>query len=318
MKKKLSLGIIFVMLVMAVSACASGNVEADAAAAPEPQFLIAEGSLVPVTALDMSFSVSGQVEKIWIEDGQKVRKYQVLANLEESPALESALADAQQAAIDARLTLDDYVAQKDVSLAQTEIEMILARSRFRNARNDYWEGATQERRARMEEKEAEFILADEAFNEALENEGLDPDQLAMLQANLTAALAAEEKAEDDLDALKLRAPMNGIVVDIDVEAGQKVNTDEVLMMLADFSQWTIETDSLTEIEVVDVSLGQPVEVVLDALPDSTLNGVVSQINERFEEKRGDITYTVTIDLQDTHPQMRWGMTAAVYFLPVEE
>ena len=316
--KNISLGIVLIMVAAAVSACGSSNSEPVAVAAPEPDYLIAEGSLLPVSALDMSFTVSGQVDEIWIEDGQQVRKYQVLANLKEDPGLDSALADARQAVIDAQLELDDYKAKDDLNLAQVEIEMILSRSRFRNARDDYWEGSTQERRARMEEKEAEFILAEETYNEALENEGLDPDQLAMLEANLEAALAAEEKAEADLDALKLRAPMNGLVVDVDVLTGQQVNAGEVLMALADFSQWIIKTDSLTEAEVVEVVLGQPVEVVLDALPDVTLTGVVSNINERFEEKRGDITYTVTVELEETHPLMRWGMTAAVYFLPVDE
>jgi len=67
--------------------------------------------------------------------------------------------------------------------------------------------------------------------------------------------------------------------------------------------------------VIAVTVGQAVEVVLDALPEVTLEGQVSQINQRYEEKRGDITYTVTVTLSETDPQMRWGMTAAARFLP---
>ena len=89
------------------------------------------------------------------------------------------------------------------------------------------------------------------------------------------------------------------------------------MALADFSSWVVKTDSLTELEVVNVSEGQSVQVILDALPDTVLKGTVTNINERFEEKRGDITYTVTVQLDETDPLMRWGMTAAVYFLPAE-
>ena len=54
-------------------------------------------------------------------------------------------------------------------------------------------------------------------------------------------------------------------------------------------------------------------MTLDALPDVTLKGEVTNINARFEEKRGDITYTVTVLLTETDPLMRWGMTAAVRF-----
>jgi hypothetical protein len=49
------------------------------------------------------------------------------------------------------------------------------------------------------------------------------------------------------------------------------------------------------------------------LPDVTLNGTVTQIASVFEEKRGDVTYTVKVLLKDTNPSIRWGMTAAVTF-----
>jgi hypothetical protein len=58
-----------------------------------------------------------------------------------------------------------------------------------------------------------------------------------------------------------------------------------------------------------------VEVVLDALPEKTFSGQVTQIDMVYEEKRGDTTYTATIVLDQFDPQMRWGMTAAVQFLP---
>ena len=52
---------------------------------------------------------------------------------------------------------------------------------------------------------------------------------------------------------------------------------------------------------------------LDALPEVKLTGVVKSIKSKYEEKRGDITYTVTIGLTSTDPKMRWGMTAEVTF-----
>jgi multidrug efflux pump subunit AcrA (membrane-fusion protein) len=75
----------------------------------------------------------------------------------------------------------------------------------------------------------------------------------------------------------------------------------------------VETDDLTEIEVVDVQEGQKVTVVADALPGVEMNGTVESINQVFEEKRGDITYTVRIALDNPDPRLRWGMTVVVTF-----
>jgi hypothetical protein len=83
--------------------------------------------------------------------------------------------------------------------------------------------------------------------------------------------------------------------------------------IADFSSWLIETTDLTEIDVVNLSEGQPVTVTLDAVPDAKLTGVIQSIGQSYEEKQGDIVYPVTVALDDSHPSLRWGMTAVVAF-----
>ena len=60
-------------------------------------------------------------------------------------------------------------------------------------------------------------------------------------------------------------------------------------------------------------MGQSVSINPDALPELQLNGIVSSISQLFTEKRGDVTYTVTIDLEDSDPRLRWGMTMVVTF-----
>jgi len=86
-----------------------------------------------------------------------------------------------------------------------------------------------------------------------------------------------------------------------------------LVELADFSEWDVETENLTDIEVVDVSLGQIVNIIPDALPELKLVGEVIAISDTFQEKRGDITYTVRIKLNEVNPQLRWGMTVVIDF-----
>ncbi len=85
-----------------------------------------------------------------------------------------------------------------------------------------------------------------------------------------------------------------------------------MVSLSDSSTWYVETDDLTEIDIVQVAVGQPVRVTIDAVPNQEFNGVVTDVAPRSEIKRGDVTYTVTIMLTDAEDApLRWGLTAFV-------
>lgn len=313
MKRKLFLIALFFLLGGLIVSCGpkkSEELPSELVAVP----IIAQGRLLPINALDLSFTVGGQVEEILIDDGESVRKGQLLVRLVDSPEAQSTLAGAQKEALAARQELEDYIAAADVNLAQGQIEAILAGKRRTTALNNYNASRSRESTARLAEAEGELAIAEETLSRLEENDGLDPEELKALEARVEAANAAEASAQALVDALELTAPMAGTVVDVKVITGQRVKPGEVVMAVADFSEFVVETDNLTEVEVVDIEEGQKVEIILDALPDKTLMGVVEKINERFEEKRGDITFTVNVRLTQTDPLMRWGMTAAVRFI----
>ena len=81
--------------------------------------------------------------------------------------------------------------------------------------------------------------------------------------------------------------------------------------MADLSDWRIETDDLTEINVVYVQEGDRVAISIDALPDLELEGTVTRIKPLGENKQGDITYTATITPDSIDERLRWNMTASV-------
>jgi multidrug resistance efflux pump len=85
----------------------------------------------------------------------------------------------------------------------------------------------------------------------------------------------------------------------------------VVASIADLQSWEVDTDDLSEVDVVNVQPGQAVSLTLDALPGLTLNGAVTAITPRAENKRGDVTYTVKIRIDQPDPRLRWGMTAQV-------
>ncbi len=144
--------------------------------------------------------------------------------------------------------------------------------------------------------------------------GPDPDQVESADARIKAADANLAAAKATLDNQVLKATIDGTVVKNDLVEGQTVAAGVPAMTLANLSELYAETDDLTEIEVVDVSIGQEVAVVADALPDLKLKGVVEKIDQISIEKRGDITYTVRVKLLETDPRLRWGMTVVITFI----
>lgn len=170
----------------------------------------------------------------------------------------------------------------------------------------------------LEQAQTELSIAQsrlklaEEEHELLKN-GPDPDDTAAAEARIAAAKAALTSAQASLSHLDLQTTISGMVVNQDLILGQQVSAGAPVMRIADFSQMYVETEDLTEIEVVQVSPGQKVSIVPDALPELTLTGVVESIDRVYEEKRGDITYTVRILLDEVDPRLRWGMTVETTF-----
>jgi HlyD family secretion protein len=132
------------------------------------------------------------------------------------------------------------------------------------------------------------------------------------EAALAIAQAGLASAQTALAHFELAAPMSGSVGSVSLDVGQFVSPGTPVISLEDTSKWTVETDDLSEVDIVQVALGQPVKVTVDALPGKEFKGVVSAITPRSETKRGDVTYTVTVDLTDTaDAPLRWGMTSYV-------
>jgi multidrug resistance efflux pump len=304
------------VLLTILTACTQKATETPAApTASTINSLISEGSLYPVDSLDHSFSLSGQVAEVLVQDGEQVEAGQALARLVETPDVALALARAEQEALAAQQALDDLQSSAQVNLANSRLAVIQAQDALEQAQTRLDGNDTAENQALLDIVQASLTLAEQTLQELEAGNGVDPDLLAAAQARIASANAALTSAQANRDAFTLKANMSGTIVDLTLQPGQKVAAGTPVLTLADYSAWVVKTDNLTETDVVNLTVGQKVEVVLDALPEVTLNGEVTHINARFEEKRGDITYTVTIRLSQSDPQMRWGMTAAVNFLP---
>jgi hypothetical protein len=88
--------------------------------------------------------------------------------------------------------------------------------------------------------------------------------------------------------------------------------------VADLSAWRIETDDLDENDVTRIDTSQPVTITADALPGLEFSGSIDSISQYSTNDNGDVLYTVKIKLVNDEPQLRWGMTMEVEFVPLED
>ncbi len=142
---------------------------------------------------------------------------------------------------------------------------------------------------------------------ALVKAGATPQQIAIAKARVDQAQAA-------LDEATLVAPFAGTIAEVAVNRGEIAAPGTRLISLANLTQWEVDTDDLSETEVVGVQPGAPVSITMDALPGVTLKGQVMSITPRSTTKSGDVTYTVKVSIADPDPRLRWGMTASVDIL----
>ena len=170
-------------------------------------------------------------------------------------------------------------------------------------------------RATLDEALAAEVEAKRKYELTLD--GPDAEQLTLLEARLNNAKAQVASAENSLANFELKAPFDGEIMDINVSVNEMVGPESWAVIVADTSQWYIDTSDLTELEVVDVAEGQRVSILADALPDIEMDGVVEKISQSFKLQGGDILYTVRIRVDDVDPRMRWGMTVEVTFEPLD-
>ena len=190
---------------------------------------------------------------------------------------------------DAQQTYDDAVWDRDLLLV---------------------ERARQE--AELASVQADYDLAETNYND-LKN-GPDPDALSLAEARLLNAENQQKAAEAALELLEIRAPFSGKIVEVNVVKNEQIQAYQSVFLLADFSEWVVETTDLTELEVTGIFPGQQVNIVPDALPEVKLSGKVERISEVYEKYMGDIVYTVRILVDEPiEPQLRWGMTVELTF-----
>jgi len=257
------------------------------------------------------------------------------AKPEELVAAQAAMDKAAVALQLAQSEYDKIAWQSGLGATQQAVALRQASTDYESAKANYEalvRGATVEEldiaRAAVEAASAQVEVAQAQAGQSkaqldLLLAGPTAEAIAVAEAQVQQAQTALEGARIALEKTVLVAPLAGTVGTAMVEKGETVMAGTAVLVVGDLTALQVETDDLSEVDIVEVAVGQEVEVSVDALPDQELRGRVSEIAPMAEERHGDIVYTVTIDLEEgpvlstaegLEAGLRWGMTAYVDIL----
>ncbi len=327
MRKPVTLLPIVLGISIFLTSCSTAStVEAQEISQPVSDSIISEGVVLPVRTVDLGFYPNGgMVGEIAKAAGDEVESGEMIAKLILTLQQAAAVKSAEQELLLAQNTLQTFLDEVEVSKTQAGYDLALAREAFnkamdkkRDKEHTYKYSKTRESKVELEKAltnydltQAQVALAEKELVR-WEN-GPDPVKLSELNARVTnaeAQLASARAAATD--QLVLAAPWDGIVVTNDLVVGQTVQAGTTHVKLADQSEWIVETNDLTEIDISTISIGQTATVRVDALPGKAFTGTITAIEGIGVDKQGDITYKVTLEIENDLG-LKWNMTASVEF-----
>ena len=246
----------------------------------------ATGTLAPVTTVQVGSQVSGTVKALFVDFNARVRKGQVIAELD--PSLFQTQVD------QARATL--IKSQSDVDRAKVQVDD--ASSKFRRAqelsdqklisRNDLETAQTAAMQAQAEFKSAE--------------------------AQVTQARASLNQAQVNLGHTIIQSPIDGTVISRNVDVGQTVaasmSAPTLYVIAQDLTHMQVSA-SIDESDIGRIQTGQPVTFRVDAYPGQIFRGMVKQVRLDAKTEQNVVSYTTMIDVPNEDLRLKPGMTANV-------
>lgn len=241
--------------------------------------ITATGTIEPVTSVTVGTQVSGIVSKLYVDYNSVVRKGQVIAELDKTNLISEL--NAQKA---------------NLSSAQSSLNYQLAN--FNRYKTLYDKG---------------LVSADE-FESA---------RLSYQQAKEQVATAKESvmRAQTNLGYATITSPIDGVVLSKAVEEGQTVaasfNTPELFTIAQDLTDMRVIAD-IDEADIGGVKEGQRVTFTVDAYPDDSFEGRVTQVRQQATTESNVVTYEVVISAPNVDLKLKPGLTANVTIYTLEK
>ncbi|MGO9402162.1 MAG: efflux RND transporter periplasmic adaptor subunit [Terriglobales bacterium] len=244
----------------------------------------ASGEIKPKTYVNIGANAFGKIIKLHVKEGDRVQKGQLLAQLENVQS--SADVNATRASVQAAVT---DAAAADAALNTSLADLNRAKSDAVHAKLD-WDRAQglyaaaliakqdyDLKKAAWESADAGLAQAEARVVQARAQKDSMDKHISQNQANLT-------RVSDVLKKTTYEAPFDGVITNLPVREGETVvigiqnSPGSTLMTIADMSVITSEV-KVDETDIVNVHLGQPAEVTIDAIPHKIFHGTVSEIGD---------------------------------------
>jgi HlyD family secretion protein len=256
----------------------------------------ASGEIKPKNYINIGANEQGELTSILVKEGDRVRKGQLLAEIEntqseadvqaQKAALASAEADSA-ASEAASKAAEDNIASLQASLEHSKADLEKAQTDFARgqklfdaklvAKQDY-----DQRKSTYDAAKAAVLEAQARLAQARSQEAQALAQAASNQRRIAQSRAALARFNDVLKKHNSYAPLDGIVTNLPVRMGETVvpgvqnSAASTIMTIADMSLITAEV-KVDETDIVNVKLDQPADVTIDAIPNKTFKGHVIEI-----------------------------------------
>jgi len=263
----------------------------------------ASGKIQAKTTINISANTMGRVVKLAVEEGDVVKRDQFLLQIDPRN-LRTAVERGEAGMTLQRTSVD----QARVQLESSKTQLKLAQDQLKR-QQDLW-------RDQLTTKEA----LDRAENEVKVREReieLRQSEIAMQTTRIRQSNADLENAKYNLSQVTIDSPIDGIVTKRNIELGETVvigtmnNAGTVLLTIADMS--VIETElEVDETDIPNLKLGQVAKVTIDALPDKTFTGKVTEIGNSPITAAASTTratnFKVVVTVDGQIPEVRPGFT----------
>ena len=322
-RKKIIIGSIIGVLVLAIAggliAATRGGTKIDPSKLAKVEkgdlakSVVATGEITPITKVEIKSKASGIVKRLYVDAGDRVKKGQLLAELDkEEIQARVAQARAQLEASEA----SSNGTRADLDRAKVDAEgpdVPLLKRAYERAQGMAKEGVVSASALDDAQKNYEMSLNKQNVSKA---------QLSVLKANIGQARAqvAQDRAnlkqlEEQLNYTTVTAPIDSIVLSRDVEVGDAVSSILVLgssatlvMTLGDTSEVYVK-GKVDESDIGKVYLGQPARIKVESFKDKSFSGKVTKISPMGVEKDNVTTFEVRVSINNPGGELKANMTA---------